>query len=100
MSMYDPDYIDDEEKELLEDIADINPETLPRPTDEEQRMFKDAAKAYVGKETKMNIRIDPYELGQIKEQAKKEGLRYQTFIKSILHKYMTGQLIERGGKAG
>jgi len=26
----------------------------------------------------MNIRIDPYELKKIKEQAEKEGLKYQT----------------------
>lgn len=99
MSTYDPEYLDQEERELLEDIANIDPTTLPRPTEKEQKVFKDAAQKYIAKETKMNIRIDPYELDQIKEQAKKEGLRYQTFIKSILHKYMTGQLIERDGKA-
>ena len=99
MSTYDPEYLDQEERELLEDMANIDPTTLPRPTEKEQKAFKDAAQKYIAKETKMNIRIDPYELDQIKEQAKKEGLRYQTFIKSILHKYMTGQLIERDGKA-
>lgn len=99
MSTYDPEYLDQEERELLEDIANIDPTTLPRPTEKEQIVFKEAAQKYIAKETKMNIRIDPYELHQIKEQAKKEGLRYQTFIKSILHKYMTGQLIERDGKA-
>jgi predicted DNA binding CopG/RHH family protein len=99
MSKYDPEYIDQEERELLEDIENIDPKTLPRPTETEQKVFKKAAQEYLAKETKMNIRIDPYELDQIKKQAKKEGLRYQTFIKSILHKYMTGQLIERDGKA-
>lgn len=99
MSTYDPEYIDQEERELLEDIENIDPKTVPRPTEKEQKAFKEAAQKYIAKETKMNIRIDPYELDQIKEQAKKEGLRYQTFIKSILHKYMTGQLIERDGKA-
>ena len=99
MSTYDPEYIDQEERELMEDIASIDPETVTRPTEREQKAFKEAAKKYIAKETKMNIRIDPYELEQIKKQAKKEGLRYQTFIKSILHKYMTGQLIERDGKA-
>jgi len=46
-------------------------------------------------ETKMNIRIDPIELEKIKEYACREGLKYQSFVKSILHKYITGQLIEK-----
>ena len=44
---------------------------------------------------KMNIRIDPYELEKIKEIADNEGLKYQTFVKSIIHKYITGQLVEK-----
>lgn len=43
----------------------------------------------------MNIRIDPFELTKIKTMAQKSGLKYQSFIKSILHKYITGQLVER-----
>ena len=41
----------------------------------------------------MNIRIDPYELDAIKKCAKAEGLKYQTFIKSIVHKYISGELV-------
>ena len=43
----------------------------------------------------MNIRIDPLELEAIKKYAEREGLKYQTFVKSILHKYITGQLVEK-----
>jgi predicted DNA binding CopG/RHH family protein len=46
----------------------------------------------------MNIRIDPLELDEIKKRAAVEGLKYQSLVKSVLHKYVTGQLIER--KAG
>jgi len=42
----------------------------------------------------MNIRFDHYELNKITEFADKEGLKYQSFIKSIIHKYLTGQLVE------
>ena len=34
------------------------------------------------------------------ERAAREGLKYQTFIKSILHKYVTGQLVESDKRAG
>ena len=73
---------------------------LKRPDEEEQKKMKEAAKAFIKKETKMNIRIDPEELGKIKEYAAREGLRYQTFIKSVLHKYITGQLVEKDKISG
>ena len=37
---------------------------------------------------------------KIKEQAALAGLKYQTFIKSVLHKYITGQLVEKDKMAG
>ncbi len=49
-------------------------------------------------ETKMNIRISEDELEKIKQRAEHEGLKYQTFIKSVLHKYITGQLVEDKAK--
>ena len=59
------------------------------------KVLQKSAKAFVKKEeTKMNIRISSNELDKIKAMAEKEGLKYQTFIKSILHKYITGQLTE------
>jgi len=42
----------------------------------------------------MNIRISSSELEKIKAAATQEGLKYQTFIKSVLYKYITGQLVE------
>jgi len=48
----------------------------------------------------MNIRIESEELERIKGQAAKEGLPYQTLVKSVLHKYVTGQLVERDRRLG
>ena len=63
------------------------------------KQLKSMAKDYVKKhQTKMNIRISEDELEKIKQRAEHEGLKYQTFIKSILHKYMTGQLVENKAK--
>jgi predicted DNA binding CopG/RHH family protein len=45
-------------------------------------------------EAKMNIRISRAELDRIKKQAAKEGLKYQSLVKSILHKYVAGQLVD------
>ena len=62
---------------------------------ENSKALQKSGKAFMKKEeTKMNIRISASELQKIKEKAEQEGLKYQTFIKSVLHKYITGQLVE------
>jgi predicted DNA binding CopG/RHH family protein len=72
--------------------------TLSRPTRKQQARIRKGAKAYVEKESKMNITIAPSELAQIKAKAEGEGLKYQTLVKSVLHRYVTGQLVDRKRK--
>lgn len=85
--------LDIEEKDLQESLDNLDINLLIKPSTQEQHKFIAAAKSYVKKETKMNIRIDPFELEEIKKHAKAEGLKYQTFIKSIVHKYISGELV-------
>ena len=99
MDRYDPKYIDSEERNLIEGIKKAQPIDLKRPSKKLQSQVRKAAKAYIEKESKMNIRIAPSELAQIKQKAEREGLKYQSLVKSVLHKYITGQLIEKGRKA-
>jgi len=95
MDKYDPEYLDQEEKDLIESIGEVDPGSLQKPSEGLNQQLKTAAVAYRKKhETKMNIRIDPEELEQIKKRAAREGLKYQTLVKSVLHKYITGQLVE------
>lgn len=100
MSKYNPEYIDDEEREMMESFESIDVSDLKPPTRAEQEEIKSVAKEFIKTNTKMNIRIDPFELDKIKEQAELAGLKYQTFIKSVLHKYITGQLVEKDKVAG
>jgi len=87
-------YLDNEEKELMDSLENIDLSKIKNDTKNSQLLQK-SAKAFVKKEeTKMNIRISSNELDKIKAKAEQEGLKYQTFIKSILHKYITGQLVE------
>ena len=87
-------YIDNEEKELMDSLNGINLSQIKHDK-VNSKLLKKSAKAFVKKEeTKMNIRISSSELDKIKETALQEGLKYQTFVKSVLHKYITGQLIE------
>ena len=91
----DKDYLDNEEKELLESYESLDVDNIPLPDKDEQKKMKAAARSFIKKESKINIRIDPLELEKIKEIAAQECLKYQTFVKSVLHKYITGQLVEK-----
>ena len=89
------DYLDKEEQDLMEAYEAVDINIIAAPSEKEQKELKSAAQEFVRKETKMNIRIDAYELEKIKEYASQEGLKYQTFVKSVIHKYITGQLVEK-----
>jgi predicted DNA binding CopG/RHH family protein len=99
MDKYSAKYIDPEEKALIQDIKRMDVRKFTRPSKKIQTQLKRSARRYVEKESKMNIRIDPYELSRLKAKADMEGLKYQTLIKSVLHKYITGQLVEKRKKA-
>lgn len=54
-----------------------------------------AARATVRKDKRVNIRMTARDVLQFQKAALEEGLPYQTLIASILHKYITGRLVER-----
>lgn len=46
------------------------------------------------KSRNINIRIKNYDLELIRRRAEEEGIPYQTLIASIIHKYISNQLVE------
>ena len=47
------------------------------------------------KKTKnINIRINEFDLQNLRKKSEEEGIPYQTLITSVLHKYVTDQLVE------
>ena len=55
---------------------------------------KNYAKATFKKDHRMNIRIAKKDLAALKVRALEEGIPYQTLVSSILHKYLSGRLVE------
>ena len=98
MDKYRTKPLDSEERDLDSGLKMMDLRKIRRPSAKTQVQFKRAARAFVERESKMNIRIAPEELAQIKAKAEEEGLKYQTLVKSVLHKYVTGQLVEKGKK--
>lgn len=101
MSDQDFVYMDEEEKELIDSIENTPIDQFKAGSPDVRKRIEHTAREYQRtRETKMNIRINQAELDRIKERAEREGLKYQTFVKSVLHKYLTGQLVEADKRAG
>jgi predicted DNA binding CopG/RHH family protein len=54
-----------------------------------------AATETATKDTRINIRIAKRDVSAIKTKALEQGIPYQTLIASVLHKYASGQVIEK-----
>jgi predicted DNA binding CopG/RHH family protein len=82
------------EQDILNDLdnnAFISVENL----DEEMALAKQAASNYMKKNNRVNVRISGSDLNMIRKLAVQEGLPYQTFLSSIIHKFAAGRLVDR-----
>jgi predicted DNA binding CopG/RHH family protein len=66
-----------------------------RNLDEEIKVAKEYAKSTRVKDQRMNIRISKKDLNALKVKALEEGIPYQTLVSSVIHKYLSGQLVEQ-----
>lgn len=65
------------------------------PSKADLAKFKAAATATFIKDRRINIRLSSPDLMDIQARAMEEGIPYQTFIASVLHKYASGRLVEK-----
>ena len=54
----------------------------------------EAARQTSLKDYRINIRVSSRDVELLKSKAMEEGIPYQTLVSSILHKYVTGRLVE------
>ena len=83
-----------EEQELLDSVENDEWQSIDNIENESKR-YQAYAKATVRKDKRINIRISERDLLQLQQKALEEGLPYQTLIASILHKYVSGRLVEQ-----
>jgi hypothetical protein len=69
-----------------------------RPTKAQLSALRDAARATFIKDRRVNIRLSTADLLDIQARAYEEGVPYQTLIASVLHKYVSGRLQEKGSR--
>ncbi|QFY44581.1 hypothetical protein F6R98_19720 [Candidatus Methylospira mobilis] len=56
--------------------------------------YASIASASLAKDKRVNIRISSRDLEDLQARAAEEGLPYQTLMASVLHKFVTGRLVE------
>ena len=90
--------LNSEEKQLLESYEAGEWRTVEGVETVAQR-YQKYARATFRKDRRVNIRISTRDLVGIQRRAFEEGIPYQTLIASILHKYVTGRLVDRDSGA-
>jgi len=86
--------LDTYEQDMLESFEHGNMKSVITSNNQLQK-YRTAARDTFIKDRRVNIRLSTPDLMDIQEKAAEEGLPYQTLIASILHKYVSGKLVER-----
>lgn len=81
------------EEEILDSFEKGEWQSVPDLKDEIARYASSAA-ATLTKDKRINIRLSSRDLEDIQTRAAGEGMPYQTLIASVLHKYVSGSLVE------
>jgi len=84
--------IEKHEEEILEDFEKgefVSVDNLQ----EEKNLSKQAARNYMKRSSRINIRVSDADLDMIRRIAVQEGLPYQTLLASIIHKFASGRLV-------
>lgn len=85
---------DKEELEIVDYIEKENPSSIPNLSSEID-MIKAAVTQKYTKRKAINIKVLESDLEKLKSKALEEGMPYQTLLNSVLHKYITGQLVDK-----
>jgi predicted DNA binding CopG/RHH family protein len=88
------DKLDKEETELLT-TYDAGEWHSIAETQSETARYREAARTTFRKDKRVNIRISSKDLTGLQKRAIVEGIPYQTLIASVLHKYVSGTLVDK-----
>ena len=91
--------IEKHEDEVLEDFEKGEFFSVEN-SQEEKRIAKQAARNYMKRSSRINIRVSDADLNMVRRMAVQEGLPYQTLLASIIHKFASGRLVSaKSGKS-
>jgi len=91
--------LDFEEAEILEAFESGKLKRVENLTEEIDR-HREIAAATFKKDSRINICISSKDLRALQKRALQEGIPYQTFVASVLHKFVEGRLVEHAANDG
>ena len=86
--------LDKYEKEILESYENDEWQSVDDFETKKSKYAQSARETFL-KNKRINIRISEKDFLGIKTKSLEEGVPYQTLISSILHKYISGKLVEK-----
>jgi predicted DNA binding CopG/RHH family protein len=86
--------LDAEEKDILDSYERGEWKRVKNPKAEIKKL-REYARNTLQKDKRINIRMSSKDLDQVQVIAAQEGIPYQTLISSIIHKYVSGYLLEK-----
>lgn len=92
------DNLTNEERDILESFERGEWQSVP-DLEKRKQELKQYARNTLRKDKRVNIRISERDLKELQRQAVREGLPYQTFISSILRKFVNGNLKDNSIKS-
>ena len=84
--------LDLEEQELLATFEAGEWQSVKEPN--RSLALQSYAKAAIAKDKRITLRLSSADLDGIQARAIEEGIPYQTLISSVIHKYVSGRLVE------
>ncbi|MBF0201897.1 MAG: antitoxin [Desulfamplus sp.] len=85
--------LDKEEQEIVDSVN--RGEWQSAGSKDDFRKYSEIAKNTLKKDRRINIRVSGTDIAAIQIRAVDEGIPYQTFISSVLHKFALGKLVEK-----
>jgi predicted DNA binding CopG/RHH family protein len=61
---------------------------------ERKKTLTEYARNTLKKDRRLNIRISERDLIELQRKAMEEGLPYQTYVASVIHKFINGKLVD------
>ncbi|GAB6059056.1 antitoxin [Desulfonatronum parangueonense] len=86
--------LDQEEKELMDSLEREEWRSVP-DSEKQLNAARLTARNTLRKDKRINLRLSQKDYHRIQIKAVEEGIPYQTFISSLVHKYLDGKLVQK-----
>ena len=83
-----------EEREILDRFGRDELRSIPE-AEREMELARRMARNTFNKTRRVNLRVTERDFNLAHSRAREEGIPYQTLLSSVIHKYLSGRLIEK-----